>query len=415
MSDSVSRRTFIGSTAAAVAGATAFRSTAQTDARAHIGFVGLGTRGQQLLTLFQSIENAKVVALCDDYRPHLDVAQQRALPGFTPYNNFNLMLTNEALDAIVIATPPNQQHAMCAAAIDRGLAVYCETPMGLTIDEGLDLADRVRKSNAIFQVGLQRRTNAVYEQAEAMIQTGMLGEITAVKCQWHVNSDERREVPVSQENPNYAKLDRKLNWRLYRDLSQGLMTEFGVHQLDVVNRMLGTAPRRVMAMGGNDFWHDGRDAYDNVFCTYEYEVGTSNGNSRVVRAAFSSVLTNAYEGMTELVMGTKGTFLLSPKLGLYYRELGDDSPWVQFDARSGATDVAAETPWAHRGKPVQIEAKGNDTRAALISFVESVASGSRKTACNTRTGLESMATALIANQAIESGTVVAFPADCRIA
>ena len=50
------------------------------------------------------------------------------------------------------------------------------------------------------------------------------------------------------------------------------MAELGSHQLDVVNWVLKTTPKRVVAAGGIDYWRDGREVFDNIFCTYEYEL-----------------------------------------------------------------------------------------------------------------------------------------------
>ena len=55
--------------------------------------------------------------------------------------------------------------------------------MCYSIDEAKELAAAVKNTGMVFQVGLQRRANAVYRQAAAMVDTGMVGRITAIKCQ----------------------------------------------------------------------------------------------------------------------------------------------------------------------------------------------------------------------------------------
>lgn len=65
--------------------------------------------------------------------------------------------------------------------------------------------------------------------------------------------------PRAPRNPRWPELDQRLNWRLvHRAASHGLFTELGSHQMDVVNRVLGTPPKRVWATGGVDYWRDGR-------------------------------------------------------------------------------------------------------------------------------------------------------------
>lgn len=329
------------------------------------------------------------------------------------------MMDGTELDAVVVATPLRDHYAMCAAAVERGLAVYCENLMCFDLDEAKRLAQLVDAKDAIFQLGLQRRSNPIYENAAAFIETGLLGDITSIKCQWHENGRWRKPLPLGATRSEAEVLDRRVNWRLYRDTSQGLMAEYGSHQLDVANRLLKTAPRQVMAMGGIDTWRDGREVNDNVYCVYEYEVADA-AEPRTVRVTYSSIQSNAYEGVSELVMGTKGTLLLTEKKGLLFQEgaaqVGSGpsaSRDVVVDGLSGATTLDPNDPWTRRGRPMEIDSSIDDTYAHLQSFAGDVRAGNRATACTVRMGLENAATVLIANEAMARNTTVAFPEDCR--
>ncbi len=240
-----------------------------------------------------------------------------------------------------------------------------------SIEQARELVGIASARRAVFQVGLQRRANAIYRQAEAMVESGMLGAISAIECRWHRNNNWRRPVPVPRADARWDALERRLNWRLYRESSQGLMSELAAHQMDVANRLLGVSPTRVIGSGGIDHWRDGREVFDNVFCLYEYEVGEGPAR-RTVRVTYSSIQNNAYEGASELVLGSKGTLLLTQSKGLFYREGGVDDPnWAAREGRverdasiitSGKTLKLSNDPWAHRGKPFEIEATGDDTR-----------------------------------------------------
>jgi predicted dehydrogenase len=212
------------------------------------------------------------------------------------------------------------------------------------------------------------------------------------------------------------------------------MTELAAHQLDVVNWLLDAVPRSVVGSGGIDYWHDGREVFDNVFCIYDYELKPPAGKSPAggagkerpeagkpytVRVTFSSIQNNAYEGASELVMGTKGTLFLTQKKGLFYQEAGlDRAGWAaeggsKEDAAvitSGKTLKMSNDPWAHRGKPFEIDTEGDDTRAELVAFLECVRNGDRATLCNARAGLVNTATVLMGNQAMEERKVIAYPA-----
>ena len=51
-----------------------------------------------------------------------------------------------------------------------------------------------------------------------------------------------------------TRIERKINWRLYKELSGGLMTELGSHQLEVSNWATGLVPESVIGMGDTVFW-----------------------------------------------------------------------------------------------------------------------------------------------------------------
>lgn len=418
-----SRRSFMktaaGATAATVAAAAVHPAASGAEGAVRVGVVGTGHRGCELIRHLATMESVRVAAVCDDFAPHLSEGRSAAGNGAVPFKRYYAMLDGTELDAVVVATPLTLHYDMCAAAVDRGLAVYCENMMCFSLDESKRLARQVAAKDAIFQVGLQRRSNPIYENAKAFVDTGILGDITAIKCQWHLNDRGRRPLPVDRVHPDFDALERRINWRLHGDTSQGLMAEFGSHQLDVANRLLKTAPRRVMAMGGIDTWRDGRDVNDNVYCTYEYEI-EGGANPRTVRATYSSIQSNAYEGVSELVMGTKGTLLLTEKKGLLFPEGGvpigggpSASRDLSVDGMSGATTQDANDPWARRGRPIEIDSSIDGTLAHLQSFVSDVQAGNRATACTARMGLENAATVLMANEAMAGNTPAAFPEDCR--
>lgn len=392
-----------------------------------LAVVGTGGRGCDLVRALTTIDGVEIVGLCDDYEPHLENGIKYAgnnPPGFA---RFDEMLDKTRPQAVVVATPLYLHASMCLTALDAGCDVFCEKTMCHSVREARQVAARVAEKKAVFQVGLQRRANAIYRQAIAMVTAGMLGQITAIKAQWHRNNNWRRPVPVARGDAQWQALEHRLNWRLYWDYSQGLMAELGSHQLDVANWLLGTGPKRVMGSAGIDYWRDGREVFDNIFCIYEYEVTpratrtgidastAGDGKPYTVRVTYSSIQNNQYEGASELIMGTRGTLFLSQKKGLFYREAGVDDPgWakegrIKNDAAlitSGKTLKLSNDPWAHRGSPFEIDVEGDDTREELIAFLDCVRTRETNTICDAQTGLLNAATVLAANEACREGKSV---------
>jgi hypothetical protein len=206
--------------------------------------------------------------------------------------------------------------------------------------------------------------------------------------------------------------------------------------------LLGTTPRRVSAVGGVDYWRDGREVFDNVFCMYEYELMPKSSTARsepgasatgvinetslkpfTVRVTYSSLCNNAYEGASELILGTKGSLYLTSSKGLFYREkLPDDIGWqakkpaADGDDENASIVTAGKTlklsnsPWAHRGEPLEIDNLiGDDTRDELVSFIDHVRRRDVKTICDVHEGLRDTITVLTANQSVDEGRMLDVP------
>ena len=91
------------------------------------------------------------------------------------------------MDAVVIASPDHQHAPMLFAALAAGKDVYLEKPLSKSLEESVKIVDTVRKSKQIVQVGMQRRSAESLIKAKALVDDGILGQITLVKPQWHWN------------------------------------------------------------------------------------------------------------------------------------------------------------------------------------------------------------------------------------
>ena len=424
------RRGFLQATAgAALLGAVQPATAQSEEPPVTVGVIGTGARGCDLIRALTTIPSGRVVAVCDDYGPHLERGWQYAGPLARTFDDYRRMIEDAKPQAIVVATPLHTHAEIATAAVESGAAVFCEKLLCYSLEQARKLADLVAQRQTVFQVGLQKRANAIYRQAAAMVQTGMLGRITAIKVQWNRSSDWRRPVPVPPGRADFADLDRRLNWRMYRDRSRGLLAELGSHQLDIASWVLGTHPQRVIGTGGIDYWRDGREVCDNVHCIYEYQLRPPavrrnapplppgvDAEPYTVRVHCSAVQNNAYEGASELILGTQATLFLSQKKGLLFREqVPEEIPWARQAEQNAALVASGKTlklsndPWAHRGPPFEIDAEGDDTRDQLVSFLDHVRAGDRKTLCTVRDGLDNTATVLMGCEAIDTQTAATWP------
>jgi len=90
---------------------------------------------------------------------------------------FQRVLDDKEIDAVVIAVPDHQHARMAIMACQAGKDVYCEKPLSQTIFEGQQIREAARKYNCVFQVGTQRRSGPHFNSAVDFVASGKLGKI----------------------------------------------------------------------------------------------------------------------------------------------------------------------------------------------------------------------------------------------
>jgi len=279
--------------------------------KVRIGIIGTGSRGMYHLDNLLNIPQGEVVALCDNYDPHLQ--QAIALyPKAKAYTDYREMLDNKDVQAVLIATPLNEHEQMAVDALSAGKHVFCEKAIALTLQGCRNVYDTYKQSDRVLYIGQQRLFDPKYIRAMEMIHNGLIGTITNMRAYWYRNNDWRRPVPSPE-------LERKINWRLYRASSAGLCTELAAHQLQVGDWALGMHPESVSGFGDLIYWkEDGREVYDSISLVYHYPNG--------VKMSYESVISNKFLGLEEMIMGDKGTMELEK--GKYYFEEATPAPGI---------------------------------------------------------------------------------------
>jgi len=275
-----------------------------------LAVVGTGSRGQYHLQNMLRMPFVDVVALCDDYEPHL--LQASALyPRAKTYRDYRKLLEQPDVEGVIVATPLNHHAHITIHALEAGKHVLCEKAMALTMDDCLAMYHTYRRTGKVMFIGQQRLFDLKYIRGMEMIHSGMLGDIGAIRTYWFRNNDWRRPVPSPE-------LEQRINWRLYKASSGGLMTELATHQLQVGNWAMKMIPETVTGYGDIVFWKDGREVYDNVSVIYRY----ANG----VKMTFESIISNRFYGLEEEILCHNGT--MEPEKGKYYFEEAKPAPGI---------------------------------------------------------------------------------------
>lgn len=274
-----SRRQFVGSSAAAMAGLSFLPGlsacTAATGSDIRLGFIGLGRQAMYLLNGFIRLDGVKVVAGCDVYgrkrtrfedrvNNYYDEEEQKV--EVLTYEKSSELLAREDIDAVVIATPDHWHALQAIEAVHAGKDVYLEKPMTFTILEGQALVKAVRSSGRILGIGSQQRSDPNFQHAVNLVQGGQLGSIEKVNAyvgappvpydlpeeevpsdlNWdlwlgplpgNIHYNKQLNPPISLDPPQDEKFWG--GWRWYKEMGGGFTTDWGAHMFDISQWGLG--------------------------------------------------------------------------------------------------------------------------------------------------------------------------------
>ena len=182
------------------------------------------------------------------------------------YKDWRKLIDNKDIDVVIIGTPDHWHCLLLASACEAGKDVYCEKPLGNSIEECNIMVRAAEKYNKVVQVGQWQRSDPHWQDAMNFVHSGQLGKIRTVRVFSYqgwcpsipVRPDETVPAGVDYEMWLGPAPERAFNrnryhftWRWFWDYAGGLMTDWGVHLLDyALYGMNVTAPKSIMASGG---------------------------------------------------------------------------------------------------------------------------------------------------------------------
>jgi predicted dehydrogenase len=135
-----------------------------------VGFVG----GQAHVPSFKKIEGSELIALCA--RTEKRVKPLAEQYGVKYYLDYDKLLEDPKLQAVVVAVPTSQHYETALKAIKRGKHVLCEMPIAPTIEKVRELQKAAKDAGVIFMPVLQLRFAPIYTKTKEMIKAGMIGK-----------------------------------------------------------------------------------------------------------------------------------------------------------------------------------------------------------------------------------------------
>ena len=238
------------------------------------------------------IEDVDVIGICDVdqgvIEKRLDSYSKLRTNKPSVYRDYRELINNPEIDAVIIGTPDHWHCMPMVEAVQAGKHVYVEKPIANTIQECRLMVDAAQKSGKVVQVGQWQRSGPHYRDAIEIVRSGKLGNIRLVKVWAYQGWME--PVPVLPDEPVPEGVDYDFwlgpapdrpfnrnrfhfNFRWFWDYAGGLMTDWGVHEIDIaLYAMQATAPVSVMASGGKlAYPDDASETPDTLQTVYQYD------------------------------------------------------------------------------------------------------------------------------------------------
>jgi predicted dehydrogenase len=325
------RRDFLKATA--VAGtAVAANLTMLTNVHAagddvvRVGLIGCGGRGTGAAdNVLHAAQGVKVVALADVFQDRLeecrhrlretastdekikslgnavDISDDRCFVGFDGYEK----LIHCGVNYIILATPPGFRPMMLQAATAAGKNIFTEKPVavdGPGVRKVLAAYEDAKAKNLAIVAGTQRHHQAGYLETIARIKDGAIGQVTAGRCYWN-----QGPLWMKPRKPGWSDMEWQLrNWLYFTWLSGDHICEQHIHNLDVMNWILGEHPVAAVGMGGRqvrvgpEYGH----IFDHFSIDYEYPHG-------IHVMSMCRQIDGCKQEVSEAAVGSKGSCYLN--------------------------------------------------------------------------------------------------------
>jgi predicted dehydrogenase len=320
MSEPVTRRSFLGKSAAGAATFTIVRPELVRgwgQAKLRAGLIGVGGRGTGAVRdLLTGNPNVEVVAMADIFEDHLEknLARLKNMPEiadrvkvdpehrFIGFDAYKKLIATD-VDIVMLCTPPGWRPIHFEAAVEAGKHVFTEKPVAtdpVGCRRFMAAARKAEEKKLTVMSGAQRRSTREYIETVQKIQDGAIGEIVAL----YSNYLSGPVMHAKARDPKWGDMEwQHRNWYSFLWLCGDQIVEQHFHNIDFINWVMGTHPVRVVASGGAA-WRPREELYGNIYDHMFSDFVYPNG------VHYSSHCRQYPQGcyriVNDLIVGTKG-------------------------------------------------------------------------------------------------------------
>jgi predicted dehydrogenase len=339
------RRSFIKKTSATAAGAglysimpsSVWSSPVSAGEKVNVALIGCRSQGYTDLRCALDTGEVNCVALCDVDSTVLTRRAENIKSTYKQepklYNDFRKMLEQKDIDAVIIGTPDHWHCLMLVYACQAGKDVYVEKPMANTIAECRIMVQASDYYKRIVQVGQQQRSGYPFIESMKLIKDGTIGKLRKVNIWSNFNYGTGARIAEDSLVPEGVDFDMWLgpaplrpfnqsrfhgNWRHFWDYGGGLMSDWGVHLLDMGlwAKDLVEAPPVVMTYAANSSSEKKmRETFDTMSVTYPKSDFVINWDmtAGVQQGPYEKLFGIAFIGENATIVTDRASFQVYPE------------------------------------------------------------------------------------------------------
>ena len=226
------------------------------------GIIGVGNMGNSHIKMHIKGEHKELrITAIADINPERLAASAKLLPGVKTFDSAEALIDSGEVDAVIIATPHYDHSPIAQYAFSKGVHVLTEKPAGVYAKQVREMNEAAAKTDLVFGIMYNQRTNCVYRKMREIVQGGELGEIRRVS--WIITDWYRTQAYYNSGG-----------WRAtWAGEGGGVLLNQCPHNLDLWQWICGL-PVKVQAFCHEGKWHD-IEVEDDVTIYVEYANGAT--------------------------------------------------------------------------------------------------------------------------------------------
>lgn len=270
--------------------AASFARVLAANEKVRFGVVGSGGISQADIRAFLANPGTECVVICDVddakiARRMKTLEEEHRIKPET-VKDYRRILDRKDIDVVVVCTPDHWHALPTIHACQAGKDVYCEKPLATTIAESRAMVRAVRRNKRVLQMGTQWRSGDHYREAIEFVKSGKIGKVRQVRVWAYLDWVKGVGNPPDGQPPAGVDYDMWLgpapkrpfnpnrfhfNFRWFWDYAGGLMTDWGVHLINIALWGMGPEPpKEVFSSGGRYVLTDNTETPDTQIAVYDF-------------------------------------------------------------------------------------------------------------------------------------------------